>query len=314
MGTKRDQLDRRVTRVARSQFGLITKDNAIGLGLPVEAIRRRVRSRRWEKVHSGVYRVAGTPGSIEQEVLSAVFASGPGAAASHRSAAALWRLRGVVTEGPEVVVLYPKDPRPTGVRIYRSRTLRPDDVTTIGPVPITAPARTMLDLSAILDLASLEDALDDALQRRLVTTKKLQDRIASARRGVQGVDGLRELLALRAAGHLGESGFENRLRRLLVSGGLPVPVAQYVVRAADGTFIARVDLAYPDARLAVEADGYAFHSGRRAFERDRERQNRLINAGWRVLRVTPSQLDSDPAGVRAVVALALDGSVRPKRR
>ncbi|MGH2759115.1 MAG: endonuclease domain-containing protein [Actinomycetota bacterium] len=313
MGNKR-QLDQRLAALARRQYGVVSRDDALRLGLTAEAVRRRVRSRRWEEVYPRVYQAAGCPPSLENRVLAAVFAAGPHAVASHRSAAALWRLRGVVAAEPEVVVPYPKCPRVPGVRSYRSRTLRPEDVTMLGTIRLTTPTRTMLDLSGVLDLASLEDALDDALQRRLVNSRKLEIRFAGAQHGVPGVDGLRGLLALRVRGHLGESRFENRLRRVLVAGGLPVPTAQYVVRDTDGSFAARVDLAYPRARLAIEADGYAFHSGRRAFERDRERQNRLINAGWRVLRVTPSQLDSDPAGLTAAVKRALGASVRRKRR
>lgn len=313
-GTMPTGSERRLARLAEKQLGLFTRAQAARAGLPVRTINRRVRSRRWDEVHAGVYRIAGCPSSPDQQVLAAVLAAGAGAAASHRSAGALWHLRGVAAPEPEVVVCFPRDPRPSGVRIYRTRTLRPEDVTTLGPVPITTPARTLLDLSFVLNSVSLEDALDDALQRKLVTRRQLEARLAGAQHGVSGVEALRRLLALRAEGHLGESGFENRLRRVLVSGGLPAPVPQFVVRDQDGSFIARVDLAYPAAQLAVEADGYAFHSGRRAFERDRDRQNGLINAGWRVLRVTPSRLDRDPAGVKASVARALGVSVRPRGR
>jgi very-short-patch-repair endonuclease len=292
--------------VASRQFGLITGRQALELGMAPHMIRRQAQAGRWKELYPGVYCMAGSPASFEQATLAAVLASGPGAAASHRSAGGLLRLRGVSAVLPEVTVPYTRNPSPLGVRIYRSRTMCRADMTKVGPIPVTSATRTLIDLAAVLGAESVENALDDALQRRLTSIGKLRARMEGAHKGVTGVRLLRELLTARSKGHLGESAFENRLRRVLRASGLPAPTAQCVVRDADGTFIARVDLAYPKFKVAIEADGYAFHSGRREFERDRERQNRLVNAGWRVLRFTPTQLDS----AAATVADAL--SVKPK--
>lgn len=94
------------------------------------------------------------------------------------------------------------------------------------------------------------------------------------------------------------------MRVLLVLGGLE-PVPQYDVRGGAGTWIARVDLALPDARLAVEYDGLGPHTANGAFSRDRARQNALVAAGWTVLRFTAADLRRPGAlvaDVRAVLA------------
>jgi hypothetical protein len=91
-------------------------------------------------------------------------------------------------------------------------------------------------------------------------------------------------------------------------GRLPRPVLHHVVTAADG-FAAEVDLAYPDARLAVELDGYAVHGGADAFQHDRSRQNRLVLLGWTVVRFTWHDVVRRPEYVVATVERALAGAV-----
>ena len=61
-----------------------------------------------------------------------------------------------------------------------------------------------------------------------------------------------------------------------------------------GRFIARADFAWPAAKLVVEIDGFGPHSGRDAFQRDRRRQNALVNESWKVLRFTVDDIRNDP--------------------
>ena len=85
-----------------------------------------------------------------------------------------------------------------------------------------------------------------------------------------------------------ESPQETRLRLLLGRSGLPAPVAQFRVFDNEG-FVARVDFAYPELKIAVEYDGL-WHGERRAFVSDRRRLNRLAAAGWTVLHVTADDM------------------------
>jgi very-short-patch-repair endonuclease len=93
-----------------------------------------------------------------------------------------------------------------------------------------------------------------------------------------------------------ESAFEARLMRTLVANGLPRPFAQLPVRLPSGG-VARVDFAYPEALLAIEADSYRHHSSPADWSRDRVRNNELVALGWRVLPVTYRDLTADPKKV-----------------
>ena len=149
---------------------------------------------------------------------------------------------------------------------------------------MTTPARTLLDLGAVAP-ELVEPAMEDALLRGLVSESAL--RRALERVGAHGRDGtavLRELLDQRTRGTAPtESPLEDALVALLRRHRLPEPVRQHPVDLGNG-HTARVDLAYPGARLAIEADGRRWHSGRADFESDRERGNLLAARGWTILR------------------------------
>jgi very-short-patch-repair endonuclease len=83
-----------------------------------------------------------------------------------------------------------------------------------------------------------------------------------------------------------ESALEVKVWRLLTRPGMRAPTRQYDVHDPQGRFVARVDFAYPEVRVAVEADGHKFHAGKKAWARDLARTNALIRLGWIVYRVT----------------------------
>ena len=93
---------------------------------------------------------------------------------------------------------------------------------------------------------------------------------------------------------------ETRTRLLLVLAGLPLPLVQFDVYDAAGRFVARVDLAYPQIKLAIEYDG-DHHRERSTFRRDVARLNALRLCGWTVLRFTADDVLRHPAKVVAQV-------------
>lgn len=115
-------------------------------------------------------------------------------------------------------------------------------------------------------------------------------------RGVRSAKRAREL-----SDPLAESSPESRLRLALVLAGL-APVSQHVVTDSRGAVVGRVDLAFPEHRIAIEYDGWAAHQRGDAFRRDRQRQNALVAAGWRVLRFTAEDLRRLDVVVRQVRA------------
>ncbi len=184
-----------------------------------------------------------------------------------------------------------RDLRIAGIVVPRPRALTAFDRTQVGVVPVTTAARTVMDIAGRSLPLDLEIALDDALRRGLIRAGALASRINKPRTsGRPGITTLRKLLAERAEDVATESALETRFLRLIKRSALPRPRSQYIVTRQDASFVARVDFAYPEIRLAIELDGYTFHDGRNAFDRDRVRQNALIDAGWTILRFTSTDL------------------------
>ncbi|HEX2272566.1 MAG TPA: type IV toxin-antitoxin system AbiEi family antitoxin domain-containing protein [Acidimicrobiales bacterium] len=280
MSTAESQL----RRLAARQHGLVSRSQVRALGLTARQVDRRTADGVLVAVRRGIYRVAGSPSSPEQALLAACMAAGSGAVASHRSAAALWELRGVDWPRPELTVPIDRRPGVPGVTVHRSVMLGRPDVTRHRRIPVTTPARTLLDLGAVAP-ELVEPAMEDALFRSLVSLSSLRrtlDRVGAHGRGGTAV--LRDLVDQRARGTAPtESPLEDALVALLRKHRLPEPVRQHPVTVGGGRWL-RLDLAYPAARLGIEADGRRWHSGRADFQADRERGNLLVARGWTVLR------------------------------
>ena len=164
---------------------------------------------------------------------------------------------------------------------------------------VTSAVRTIADLACRLPLTDAVALLDMALHRHLVNSERLGD-WASTHTGYRGVRRLKRALEL--ADPAAESVMETRLRLLLVLAGLPHPTSQVSLRDDFGLFLARPDFYYPGARLAIEYDG-ATH--RESLAADNRRQNRLIDAGYRLLRFTAGDVLDAPAVVVSMVRRAL---------
>lgn len=160
--------------------------------------------------------------------------------------------------------------------------LRRIDVSQRRRIPVTAPARTLLDLGSVAPHDVVESALEDALLRRLVTFELLTGTLSRlAGPGRRGAAVLRALVAERdPATAPTQSALEDELMRVLRRGGLPEPVRQYEVAGV------RLDAAYPHVRFGIEADSRIWHGGRLDVQRNSDKANLLMARGWRVLRVT----------------------------
>lgn len=282
---ERRSVELAVARMAGKQHGLVTYQQLAELGLRPAAIRRRIVSGRWSKMDGGVIRIGGVPVTWESDLLARVLAAGEGAVASHRSAAVLWELDGCRPGQPELTVPVGRWYRRRGIRVHRSTDLdRIRPVRRFG-IPTTPIDRTLLDLGAVVRREVVELAVDHARRRGLTDWDRLlRCLVTHARRGRDGVATLRQILD----DHYREvaktdSGFERLVYVRLVEAGLPQPTLQHEVFIDGRTY--RLDLAYPDAKLAIELDG-SIHLRRDVWERDRERQNALVLAGWTVLRFT----------------------------
>jgi predicted transcriptional regulator of viral defense system len=180
----------------------------------------RLRTGAWVAVRPGVYRIAGAPVTWHQRLMAACLASG--GVASHRAGAALWGLEGFEPGPVEVVVPGPARRRLAGVRVHRTRDLPRADVGEVDGIPVTRPARTLVDLASVAGGDRLEGALDSALRQQLVTVAYVDRRLAAiGSAGRPGVAALRELLAARTERKPAGSQRGNRLAQLAVAAGLP---------------------------------------------------------------------------------------------
>lgn len=297
--------DQQLARLAARQYGVYTTDQALVAGLTSSALSRREASGRLRRLEPEVYGMAGAPETWHQRLLVACLTED--AVASHRAAAALFGLDGFPPRTVEVVTRRWKRRANPSVRVHESTDLRDVHRTERFGIPVTSIERTLIDLGAVVPRTRVEQAFDDALQRGLTTPEQVRDRFLQlARRGRRGIGVLRPLLERR----LGTSGprpgeFERRVYRLLCDAGVPEPVLEHIVLTPGGSFLARVDLAYPALRIAIECDSDRWHSGRQRRQADLERQNRLVLAGWTILRFTWDDLIDQPHLIVAQVRMAL---------
>lgn len=260
-------------------------------------VDRGVKSGRLHGLHRGVYRV-GPVVAAHGDVMAAVLACGPSAVVSHRSAARLWAVVSDSVRSPTVeVIVRGCDRRQPGIRIHRIATLEDDEVTRLDAIPVTAPARTLYDLAAVVRPRTLERAVAEALARRLTDADRIAALIVRHPKG-PGVRALRAMLE-RGRPALTRSEAEERFLALLRKARLEPPEVNVLVAGFE------VDFLWRSEGLVTEIDGFAFHSSPHAFERDRRRDAVLAAEGLNVVRVTWRQLVKEPEAVVVRLARAL---------
>ena len=284
--------------LARRQHGLLARWQ---LPWTRSGITNALSTGRIEPVRRSVYRVAGSPRTWEQGLMAACLAR-RGAVVSGRAAAALWELDGFRAGRTEISVPGTKHVTMDGVIVHASTVHGPVHASFLRGIPVTSVARTLCDLTNWCSAGTVGRAVDEALRRELVDLVQLREVFRDLEgRGRKRCTLMREVLEVREVDHHpGDSNPEVRLTRLLVSSGLPRPVQQHHLRVKGRTI--RIDLSYPEQRVAIEYDGWAFHSTRSAFDRDRARGNELEVLGWTVLRFTSQSPDASIIGtVRAAI-------------
>ena len=286
-----------IASIARRQLGLVTRSQLLQAGFVSEQIWRLLARGRLERIHPGVYRIAGYPPFWDQTLMAALLAAGKAAFVSFEAAGAHWALDAVVADRPHITVVHAQVARIDGVVVHRTRLLAPGDVLKRGPLRVASPYRTLIDLAASLPLPQLEDALDAALRQNLVSVAPLLKRLdIRGRRGVRGTGGLERLLEARRGQRKKASTLQNRFRRGLAASGLPMPLEEYQIFDRKGRFVARVDFAYPDIKVYIEVDG-SHHEMRKHRQADMRRQNRLSREGW-----VPLRYDRDDVNKRSYVS------------
>jgi very-short-patch-repair endonuclease len=291
--------------VASRQLALITVPQLHVAGVGRDGVRRRRENRTLHRMFRGVYLVGHPvplPGALE---LGAVLACGESTLVSHRSAAALLRLATAPVDGVEVTVIARGCRSRDGLRVHQVAALDRRDRGERNGIPVTAPARTLIDYSATVGAEEAERAIAEAFALRLVTEAQLRaaiDRVPHR----AGVAQVRAILGRPGGPKRTRSGGERAMLRLVRAAGLPPPLTNHPVAGYSA------DFCWPDARLIVEVDGGDFHSTRSALEYNHRRDIVHKDAGYEVLRFTGRQRDDAPIYVAAVLARAHDRRSRAR--
>jgi len=270
--------------------------------------RRQLQSRSYVRVAQDVYVEGQVPVDHRLRAVAVALTMPPYGYLTGASAGWFYGARTADTSD-QVVVAVPMGTRwrTASVRLLRTplpvrtREVCVDDLVHGADVWIRLATPTQAAVDALTHLPAINACvLVDALLSQGRTTVHDLRASLGRRAGLRAAHGL---AALALCDGLAESPPETRLRVTLVQAGLPAPVPQHVVRTAAGGFVARVDLAWPELRVAVEYDG-AWHGRPGQLGPDRRRLNALGAAGWTVVHVT-AEMMNDPAGVVAEVVAAL---------
>jgi very-short-patch-repair endonuclease len=293
--------DQRIAAIAGLQRGRIARRQLSAAGVSDSTIARMCRDSWLHREHWGVYAVGHlAPIELAPEA-GALLAVGDDSILSHLTAAALWRLYPPRLQAPVDIVVARDSGRRPGIRVHRSARLDGCDVRIHHGLPVTSPARTLLDIAGVLTEDELEQALDDALSQNLVRPAQIRDVLTRLSAGRAGARRLARLLDSRTRGRpaLTRSRAERILRELTRKAQLPPAELNAPLHGF------RVDALWREHRLVVEVDGYEFHARRANFERDHRRDAILEAQGWTVIRITARQLEDEPYAVVARLAAAL---------
>ena len=282
---------RRAWDLAGRQHGIVARRQLLALGFNAREIEHRLVRRRLHLVMRGVYAV-GWPGMTpRRRWMAAVLICGEGAALSHRSAAALWGIGDERNDLIDVSVRRRCELRRPGLRVRGRPTIAAEDIDSLDGIPVTAVARTLVDLASELHEHRVERAVNEADRLDLVDPEALRrelDRFA----GEPGAPLLCRLLDKRTF-RLSDSELETLFRAIAVTAGLPPPLTQQNLNGF------RVDFHWPDLGLVVETDGLRYHRTPSTQARDTRRDRAHILAGMTPLRFTHYEVKHEPARVQA---------------
>lgn len=294
------QLDTELRTLAERQHGVIARRQARALGAGSEHLRRRVESPDWEALTSTVLRLIGSQRTFRQRCMAATLDTGAGAAVSHESAAALWRLPGF-RSGP----LHVSRPAGRSTLATVHRTHVPEShIRLFERIPVTSPTRLIFDLAGVLRPGRVERALDNALARSLTSMRALHGVTGElARQGRPGSSLMRRLLAQRDSDYVPpESNLEARFQVVAKRAGFDTLVRQQDVGGDD--WIGRADFLDPERRLVFEIDSDLHHTALMDEEADAARDAALAGAGYTVVRISELDLWHRPDQVvRRLLAL-----------
>jgi very-short-patch-repair endonuclease len=302
--------DQRLALLAERQSGMFTLEQARAIGFPTSTAARRGRTGAWLRVHTGVY---GMPGAVcwSGALWAAWLAVGHDSVVTHESAA-------IIHGGEDL----PADPivltnphrwhhHVAGVFVHQIDDLLPIDVVRWNGLPVSSPARCVVELGATQAERVVGRVADDLINSRRTSLRAIEQAFRRvARPGKPGMLTVARVIDRRADGEPPSQSFlEDLLFQVLEAGGLPRPRRQIPLPGRGGVK-GVVDAGYPDAQLLLEADGRRWHARVESARLDRARDAQAARAGWQTLRFGYEELTQNPADVCRTVAETLEQRLR----
>lgn len=290
-----------ILAMATRQGGVIRRDQATAAGFTGDQIDWRVSTGEWDLATRGGYRLIEMPGRLS--LLRAAAAVLPDATVSHYSAAALHDLSGVSRDTVSVTVPSKTTHLFPGVQVFRNDDLYDGHVSMIRGLRTTSLERTIVDLAARLSPRHLEFIMDDLLaggRCRIADLRSVLDSVA--RRGKPGITAMRTILDDRSAVDEKRSKLERAGIALLIGAGFGGYQSEFPIPWDTHR---RFDIGFPAQQVAIEWDSRRWHTQKKAFQTDRERDRLAIEHGWLVLRFTWHDLHEDPGSVIETIRVVL---------
>jgi hypothetical protein len=298
--------DHRLSALAYGQSGVVSLEQLRKIDVTQRAASYRTERGRLHRVHRATYAVGHRAIDRVGALRAAVLACGEGAVVSHGTAAALWGLRDRWPVLIDVTAPNQRGRKIDGIRCRRCRYPRPEEIVLRDDLPCTSVARTLVDQAGMLGDTSLRKAVERAAVLKLLNLPALDAalRTAQGRRGIAALEAIAEEWRTED-GSVPDlrSEFEALVLPRLLAIGLPRPDCNAPLLLDQERLV--IDFLWKRQRLAVETDGHETHATPVAFQRDRRRDQILVAAGYRVLRITWKQVERELDGVVARVARAL---------
>ena len=281
--------------VAASHHAALSRSQAVLSGLTPQQIRTELGRSTLRPLAPRVYGIHGAPPTWRQSLMAATLTANGAGVVSHRAAAQLHAVDGFTDDVREVIVARGRRVRMPGVVAHQA-VLASRHWLLVDGIPCTSLARTLVDLRQVCTEAEVIRAIDSFQRMGFSLTWLEQVATELHRPGQRGTKFvLAQVCERRASGAVPGSWMERLIAAAIASPRLPALVLQHNIHAADGSFLARVDLAIPSVRLGIEAHSRSFHAGTHQEVVDQRRENRAIEEGWQFLylgwadRKTPAQ-------------------------
>lgn len=287
--------DLSAAELARERDDVLSTRQLEQVGLDRFAVRRRVAKGLLRPVHAGVFALGPADLTPMGRMRAAELSCGPEVWLGHRSATVLWEF---VDEwnGPVDVLLHRRHLERRGINVRRTNWLPEGHRATRHGLPVTSPARTILDVGTAVEPALHEHAIAAALRSRWVTFDQLGELAESGR---PGSTALRAQLKRAGGPQFSRSEGERIVLRLCREARLPPPQVNERAHGAER------DLLWPEARVVVEFDGFGFHWSPQSKRNDNRRDGDLALRGWRTVRLTWGEITEEPVATVARIAGAL---------